>query len=249
MNPDITQLTKDVLEGVRVYLTDPLFDADAAEEEKSPYSAPLVLPGGKRYAMAVRHECRMNPPGFSIKDVIPADLQLPADVEHFYTQIPEAALDWIFTNFRLRLPGLLDKDAGPEEWIETKPPFHLLRFCELSFLDMCYALRTKNNGKSWDVVYIAVGDSDQEAAESFPTLHESFTDWLQYLTDNDGWPPLKSSPGAYGLYRHFERRIPDEEAKAVFGPLSALLPAPERSCLEFEPGQLDLLRARWLRKL
>jgi hypothetical protein len=241
----IAELTDKILNEVRLYLADPYFTADCVEDETWPCRLPLKLPDSERYAVAVRHECRLNPPGFSMAAHVPPQLKLPADVMHFFTHIPEASLHWIFDNFRVFLPGLLDCDGSPDEWRLMKPPFRLLRFCEMSYREMYYALRSKDDGKSWDVIYTCVGEADQDAAESFPTLHSSFTDWLQYLMENDGWPPLKSHPEAPGLYRHFDRRIPDNEAAALFGSLSALLPAPECVPMEFEPGQFELLQERW----
>ena len=151
-------------------------------------------------------------------------------------------------SYEVRLPGLIDKAAAYGDPGVLKPPFHLLRFCELPLCEMYYALRTQDDGGHWDVVYTCVGDYDQEVAESWPSLHSSFTAWLEYMLDNDGWPAL---PGRHcpGLFKRYTRRMPDSEAQEKYGELEALLPVAQPAELVLDAAEEAWLKERYRNRI
>ncbi|MES2466637.1 MAG: hypothetical protein V4675_05000 [Verrucomicrobiota bacterium] len=173
-------------------------------------------------------------------------LSLPDDVKHFFRLA--ARCDYTaHENLEILLPGLLDIGSGGPDWAQITAPFHLLRFCAFPHLGMWYALRTQNNGREWDVVYANEEERDQETAETAPSLHASFSEWLEYLVGCSGWPPLKGL-GTMGLFKDFDSRLSDEEAVRRYGPLEKLLPKPAPSVLVLPDVLPDLLRDRWHRR-
>lgn len=237
MSADIVQLTRRVIEEVRVYLTD--VEIEVSEHTHSPQL--LRPPPDAVGAAAVRNEHWRPPAGLDLQTLAGRGLPFPKDVIYFYKRMGGVDLN-LLSDYAVRLPGLIDKAAAYGDPGALKPPFHLLRFCELPMREMYYALRTQDDGEHWDVVYTCVGDYDQEVAESWPPLHPTFTDWLEYMLDNDGWPAL---PGRHcpGLYQQYARRMPDSEAQKMYGRLDALLPP-------VEPGELvlDAVDEAWLKE-
>jgi hypothetical protein len=172
-------------------------------------------------------------------------LPLPDDVKYFFRLA--ARCDYVaHKHLEILLPGLLDIGSGGADWTRITPPFHLLRFCAFPHRGMWYALRTRDNGQTWDVVYANEEEPDQEAAEG-PPLHTSFSEWLEYLVGCGGWPPLKGL-GTLGLFKDFDSRLPDEEAVRRYGPLEKLLPKPAPSVLALPEVLPPLLRDRWHRR-
>lgn len=174
-------------------------------------------------------------------------LPLPEDVKYFFGRA--ARCDYTaHENLEILLPGLLDIGSGSADWTRITSPFHLLRFCAFPHRGMWYALRTQNDGKSWDVVYANEEERDQEGAEdTLPPLHASFSEWLEYLVGCSGWPPLKGL-STIGLFKDFDLRMPDEEAIRRYGPLEKLLPKPAPSVLALPDVIPPLLRDRWHRR-
>ena len=173
-------------------------------------------------------------------------LPQPDDVKYFFRQA--ARCDFIaHVHLEILLPGLLDIGSSDAECGQISPPYHLLRFCSFPHLGMWYALRTRNNGKDWDVVYANEEEPDQEPAEAPESLHASFSEWLEYLVGCNGWPPLKGL-GTRGIFKTFDSRLPDEEAVQRYGPLEKLLPKPTPSVLSLPDVLPPLLRDRWHRR-
>ena len=125
------------------------------------------------------------------------------------------------------VPGACDVNHEAK-WrqIPAETGYHLLRFCEIANPDCFYALRSKDNGANWDVVMATDEGPDVDGVEEAATLHPTFTDWLERMIRDEGWPPVEGmiEPEVSFIPPYCER-VPDAEAEARFGPLQSLLPA------------------------
>jgi hypothetical protein len=105
-------------------------------------------------------------------------------------------------------------------------PFALIRFCQIGDNQCFFALRTKDSGEHWDIVYASEGDMDEELIESPDCVVAlSFLEWLEDLHRRDGWPPLRTYPDDYSDFCLHAERIPSEEAVQAFGPAALSVPA------------------------
>jgi len=100
-----------------------------------------------------------------------------------------------------------------------------ISFCEIARLEEYYALRTRDNGATWDVVWATDQRPDSETVADDCTMHSTFTDWLDRMHRDDGWPPSPEWPDDIaGYFRRAERRLGVSEIQKRFGPPEELLP-------------------------
>lgn len=226
---EMESLIDSLMYEVRVYEATPGYIAD----DQTAYHKTLAEvddPSGNCY-VAVRHELLVPPVGMPWTNFVSSAHELPSDVHCFYSHIALAHFNWR-EFYTAEVPGISALDNSYRLSVaafKLKPHQRLLRFCEIVDSDY-YALRSRDSGKTWDVVIAQLDNTDEETVEQQPTYFASFTEWLKFMIAQDGWPSSPFLIGKklvdYGIYYEpcAERRLPPEEVKTRFGDPQKLLP-------------------------
>lgn len=220
----IQQLIDELYSGIRVY--EGKGDGYSCEIlECGPEYCRTLVKGKGHFdtnVFAVRHLLYSPPPSFDIRRLVADGVKLPDDFVYFYDRVGSAQFWWKM-HYNLCIPrsSLFDDKFAMMEESRLRPPFFLLRFCCL--VSPCYyALRSKDNGSLWDVVFVNREVTDAEVIETEEKIYDSFTSWLEQMVAEDGCPP-----GSAGFYVSVDRRLPESEVVERFGTIDKLLPPPK----------------------
>jgi hypothetical protein len=209
----IDSLVDHLLSSVRVYVGGKGYPEDLIYMNSERYCKILEVEKEVIAAYAVRHILDLSPPGHDVRSDLVRPVRLPEDVIRFYGRIHSGLLIWR-KEYQLDVPGACDI-GHLAEWrhIPADTSYHLLRFCEITSEDSYYALRSKDDGLNWDVVIALDEGPDVETVEEGYSHHPSFTHWLEWMIQNDGWPVFEGMvEKGSGYIEPYCERMPDAEA-------------------------------------
>lgn len=138
-------------------------------------------------------------------------MKLPGDLHSFYRKWGSAML-----LLRNRLDMLSMQDIlNYIDDSEADPPCALVRFCSICQRN-CFALRTRDAGKTWDVVFVDQDRADFEVMDDAERIiAPDFTTWFEELHAKDS--TLDMPDYEYRFDYPVNQRVPDEEAIRRFG--------------------------------